>query len=632
MRRILAKAEEVEDARRRLCELLDARACWFLREGRDGRVVELRRGEWELCSTASALLLAYWGEAGRRVWRVAAWASVGEALLLEASRRACAERARLELVPRARVGAAREAVAAARREECAPLAAAVCEQACVRVAERAALSAGARRGEPGRWARVVVRRERLRVAATGPVVAAGAEVAEDFLASALLWHARLEERTRDARPSRRDARGVQLWLVAPPALAAAVCERVALLREGLRALTTVFEVEVSEAADAEAGNSEVGDAEADGSEVDNSGAGDFEIDEEGRAPERLRASSVARLGARSLKRLRVPALEELLDAPAPRLLRQSSQPPSEFAERVVALAPEEVDVVRSRRGETLRFNGLPFARVRRLMGREHAWFGVGGVRSRRLLDEESAADFIKLFDELKEHRRAHASDELRADAPANARADDSDGSRADAQPRRAVSTQTRADAAGQHQANSPKRQHRADSSPRRRAVGRAHALYRAAPEAWLESLLRRDITRLDPGLRLAPLHAQFRAAHGAPAAARPVDLLAIRRDGRLVVIELKVSESATLALQGADYWRRVEQHRRAGDIARARLFDDAEVADEPPLVYLVAPALRFHRAFDTIARTISSDIEIYRFDLNEDWRAGVRVTRRARVV
>jgi hypothetical protein len=598
MRRILAKAEEVEDARRRLCELLDARACWLLREGRGGRVVELRRGEWDMRATASALLLAYWGEAGRRVWRVAAWASVGEALLLEASRRAGAERARLELVPRARVEAAREAVAAARREECARLAALVCERAGVRVAERAALSAGARRGEPGRWARIVVRRERLLVAATGPVVAAGAEVCEDFLASALLWHARLEGRTRDARPSRRDARGVQLWLVASPALAAAVCERVALLREGLRAQTTVFEVEDSEAGDAEAEDSEVCDAGAGDSEVDNSGAGDFEIDEEGRAPERLRAPSVARLGVRSLKPVRVPALEELLDAPAPRLLRQSSQPPSEFARSVVALAPEEVDVVRSRRGETLRFNGLPFARVRRLMGREHAWFGVGGARSRRLLDEESAADFMKLFDELKENRRAHASDELRADA------------------------------AAQYQANSPEQQHRADSSPRRRAVGRAHALYRAAPEAWLESLLRRDITRLDPGLRLAPLHAQFRAAHGAPAAGRPVDLLAIRRDGRLVVIELKVSESATLALQGADYWRRVEQHRRQGDIARARLFDDAEVADEPPLVYLVAPALRFHRAFDTIARLISPDIEIYRFDLNEDWRAGVRVTRR----
>jgi hypothetical protein len=45
-------------------------------------------------------------------------------------------------------------------------------------------------------------------------------------------------------------------------------------------------------------------------------------------------------------------------------------------------------------------------------------------------------------------------------------------------------------------------------------------------------------------------------------------------------------------------------------------------------VYLVAPTLRFHPSFFTLARTIAPDIEIYRFDINEDWRAGVRVVRR----
>jgi len=46
---------------------------------------------------------------------------------------------------------------------------------------------------------------------------------------------------------------------------------------------------------------------------------------------------------------------------------------------------------------------------------------------------------------------------------------------------------------------------------------------------------------------------------------------------------------------------------------------------------LVAPALRFHSSFGTLARMIASDIEIYRFDINEDWRRGVRVVRRERV-
>jgi hypothetical protein len=142
-------------------------------------------------------------------------------------------------------------------------------------------------------------------------------------------------------------------------------------------------------------------------------------------------------------------------------------------------------------------------------------------------------------------------------------------------------------------------------------------------------MLRRDITRLDPGLRLAPLHAQFRASQAAHSA-RPVDLLALRRDGRLVVIELKVSEDREHVLQGADYWRQVEAHRRRGRITRARLFGDARILDSPPLVYLVAPTLRFHRTFHMLAQAIDPAIEIYRFDINEDWRTGVRVMRRAR--
>jgi hypothetical protein len=514
MMKRLTNTDEVEDARRSLAELLDARGQWFLRERRNGACVELRRGEWDLRASGVALIFSYWGDAGARVWRVAAWAREGEAVVLEASRRMGAERARLELTPRASVASAHATVAEARRRECERIAAFVCESAEA-VLESAQLSAGARRGEPGRWARIILRRGRERVAVAAPVVALGAEGAESFLASALLWLARLEaaQKTR-ARPR-------ALWLVAPRALAAAICERVSLLRESLRATVSVFEID------------------------------------EGERDE----------GVGVLNQLRVLSLEELLDACAPRLFRPSSEPMCELTESIVGLAPLEIDFVRARRGETLRFNGLPFARVRRLMETERAWFGVGVASQRRALDEESAHDFVKLVEELKEHRRAGAS-------------------------------------------------------------GHGHALYRAAPEAWLEAILRRDITRLDPGLRLAPLHAQFRATRAAERASRPVDLLALRRDGRLVVIELKVSEDAALALQGADYWRRVELHRRAGNIARARLFDDAVIADEPPLVYLVAPMLRFHRSFDVLARAVATEIEMYRYDLNEDWRAGVRVARR----
>lgn len=242
---------------------------------------------------------------------------------------------------------------------------------------------------------------------------------------------------------------------------------------------------------------------------------------------------------------------------------------SEKAAAIVAEAPDAIDVVNARHGETLRYFGLPFARARSLLGVERVWFGINRMH-RRILEEETWNEWQNLLRDLSEYRSASAFD------------------------------------------------HR-------------HALYRAAPEAWLESMLRRDITKLDPGLIIAPLHAQFRTARGAKLGIRPIDLLALRQDGRLVVIELKVSEDREHVLQGADYWRRVEAHRRRGHISRAKLFGERKIRDESPLVYLVAPTLRVHPSFQTLAQFISHDIEIYRFDINEDWRSGVRVMRRQRV-
>ena len=270
-----------------------------------------------------------------------------------------------------------------------------------------------------------------------------------------------------------------------------------------------------------------------------------------------------------LKSIDVPSREDIWRRRLPRFPPVPETAQSETTRRLIAVAPEAIDVVYSRHGETLRYFGLPFARVRRLMGSEKVWFGVEVTR-RQMLDDKTERECTNLLMDLIEHRSASSSDHH-------------------------------------------------------------NALYRNAGEAWLESLLRRDITRLDPGLLIAPLHAQFRIARGGSSTVRPVDLLALRHDGRLAVIELKVFESREHVLQGADYWQRVEAHRRRGHITRARLFGDRKISNLPPLIYLVAPTLRVHPAFNTLARSIAADIEIYRFDINEDWRAGVRVMRRMRV-
>jgi hypothetical protein len=509
--KVFTNPDEREDARRRLSELLDSRVEWFCAETREGAQVALGRGVWEIHTAHGALCFSYPTERGaRRVWRVEGWEWTGERLRLRASRRMGAERALLELVPRASVREGVEALKAARRAACERLAALVCDATANARVERATLSAGARRSEPGRYARIALRVGRERVAVTGAVVALGAHEVDAFLASALMWWARSGERRK-----RDFAR--RLWLVVARELKDAVVEHLALLGDEVRR-----EISLYETSD----------------------------------------------GRQTLSPVALSTLAQSFEG-ASRFPRTPRSELTETASRIVALAPDAIDVVRARHGETLRFHGLPFARVRSLMHRERVWFGAGRT-PRLLLDEKNWPQIAKLVNELREHRRAGATD------------------------------------------------HR-------------HAFYAYAPEAWLESLLRRDITRLDPGLRLAPLYAQFRtsARDKSAAGARPVDLLALRRDGRLVVIELKVSEDAALPLQGAGYWQRVEAHRRRGDIARSRLFGDAAIADEPPLVYLAAPLLRFHRNFHTLAPMISPDIELYRFDLNEDWRAGVRVVRRS---
>ena len=377
--------------------------------------------------------------------------------------------------------------------------------------ERAVLSPGMRRDQPGRYARIILRLPHERVAVTSIVAESDPRNVDSLFSSALLWFARVQSSPR--RPSIN-----RLLIVVEKNILEAARQRHVLLRDSLRQRIELWL-----------------------------------IDDDWREIE-----STPRWERKYLWRKKLPRFPPVIEAVA-----------TERGNQIVAIAPEAIDVVASRHGQTLRFHGLPFARIRRVMERDYVWFGIEGSQ-RRALGEYQRHEFSKLLDDLQTYRHEGCRD-------------------------------------------------------------RRHWFYRAAGEAWLESILRRDITKLDPGLIIAPLHAQFRTSPGGPAGPRPIDLLALRHDGRLVVIELKVNEDREHVFQGVDYWRRVEAHRRRGHISAAKLFGGREISDEAPLVYLVAPTLRFHPAFGTLARTIAVDIEIYRFDINEDWREGVRVVRRERV-
>ena len=149
-----------------------------------------------------------------------------------------------------------------------------------------------------------------------------------------------------------------------------------------------------------------------------------------------------------------------------------------------------------------------------------------------------------------------------------------------------------------------------------------HEFYRRAPEAWLESMLRKNIKLLDANLVLSPLYHQFRAGR------EQIDLLALRCDGRLVIVELKVKSDREMIFQAVDYWRKIELQKRKGNLNRARLFGDLQISDQPAIVYLAAPTLAFHRDYNFLARTISGEIEFHRFNLAENWRENLKVLKR----
>jgi len=498
------------DACQKIRALISAHAEWFCTSAND-RTLLLRKKEIDLSILQQRLVLTCWTERGSQSWRILGWQMNGESLLLQASRRMGAERPLIELVPRAAASAIAATIRAARQQRCDRLAQLACSAQLDTRIERSALSPGIRKGQPGRYARILLKRKRGRLAVTGLVVSSQPSAVDAFLSSALLWFKRTAERIRPPYVE-------QLWLAVPRTMLQALLPRVALLRESLKQIIVVFVVDD---------------------------------------------------GLSSLELINCPDRDALWKK---RLARFPPVPPAQMTEEtlnIVAEAPDSIDVVHALQGETLRYLGLPFARVRTLLDVTRVWFGVSGS-PRRLLDDSTTHDWKNLLSDLRQYRSAEAPD------------------------------------------------HR-------------NALYATAAEAWLESMLRRDITRLDPGLIIAPLHAQFRTARGGKLGIRPIDMLALRQDGRLVVIELKVAADREHVLQGADYWRRVEAHRRRGHIAGAKLFGDRIIRNETPLVYLVAPTLRVHPSFQTLARCIANDIEIYRFDINEDWRSGVRVMRRIRV-
>ena len=153
-----------------------------------------------------------------------------------------------------------------------------------------------------------------------------------------------------------------------------------------------------------------------------------------------------------------------------------------------------------------------------------------------------------------------------------------------------------------------------------------HSLHRLQSERWLESIVRKDVTRIDAALDSRFVYAQVFANSGGVHGI--LDVLTVTRAGRLAILELKAAEHIHLPIQAADYWLRIRRHLQQGDFPRYGYFTGIELQPSPPLVYLVAPALRFHPATDVLLRYLSPEMEVVRVGLAESWRRGLRVVMR----
>jgi hypothetical protein len=146
--------------------------------------------------------------------------------------------------------------------------------------------------------------------------------------------------------------------------------------------------------------------------------------------------------------------------------------------------------------------------------------------------------------------------------------------------------------------------------------------------SWLESIMIADASVIDKRLNPACRYSQVPVFSASDRAT--IDVLTTTHEGRLAVIELKADEDIHLPLQGLDYWNRVEWHHARGEFSRFGYFEERELSNEKPLLFLVAPAFHVHPSTDTWLRYISPEMEWEFVGIGERWREEIKVMFRKR--
>ncbi|HEV2202844.1 MAG TPA: hypothetical protein VGR73_23750 [Bryobacteraceae bacterium] len=152
---------------------------------------------------------------------------------------------------------------------------------------------------------------------------------------------------------------------------------------------------------------------------------------------------------------------------------------------------------------------------------------------------------------------------------------------------------------------------------------RRNPLFIRHPEAWLESRVRAELEAIDATLATSPAYGQVPEMAGGTRGI--LDLVAVDRGGRLAILELKASQDIHLPLQALDYWMRVQWHLERGEFAEHGYFPGIALKHEAPRLLLVAPALDWHPANETVLKYLDPSIDIERVGIGLQWRRGIKV-------
>ena len=399
--------ENLETVFTKIKSLLASNTEWLLIH-LSGAVFALQSDEIELNFDKNKILIGFLDEKGFQTWRVTEFVQKNNEIVLDLSRNFSREQQKIRLVPRLSADELSASVILARLEKANQLAAVIKEHLHGEKLVRVSLNK-----ENGRYARIVF--ETLH----GSQSAFMSDVSETatpeiLLSNAIWWLSKLERRMR--KPIE------EINILAEKKLLKRLQKLHALLAENWRRKIKLWEISRS-----------------------STGVKEHKII----AAKNL---TIADLWREKAGKLQLPENLEI----------------SRTAREIIKFAPDKIDLLFTKHGETLRFEGLPFARIRKTPNVEKCWFGI--ERERHILNERSRDEFFDLLENLNIYRRF--------DTP-NSR----------------------------------------------------HAFFQLAPEAWLEAVLRRNVKKLDANLILSPVYTQFRAEHD------KIDLLALRKDGRLIIIQ-----------------------------------------------------------------------------------------------